>query len=268
MPTNQQITTFQHKTLTWFAENKRDLPWRLDRDPYHILVSEVMLQQTQVPRVIPKYEAWLEKFPTITTLANAKTSDVLALWSGLGYNRRALYLQKAARAVVANYNGAFPQDETILETLPGIGCYTARAVLCFAFNKQIAVVDTNIRKVIALEFFKGIPPKPKELQEFADALLPKGKAYEWNQALMDYTSAMLKKEKVPLMKQSKFLGSNRYYRGQIMKLLVKEKQISMQAITELFATKQITKEFLKNIVVGLIKDGLIKKQKNYLTLPQ
>ncbi|MGH7245331.1 MAG: A/G-specific adenine glycosylase, partial [Candidatus Levyibacteriota bacterium] len=219
----KEVRDFQKKILSWFAKNKRDLPWRKSRDPYNILISEVMLQQTQVPRVIPKYNEWIKKFPTIQSLAKATTRDVLSLWSGLGYNRRALYLQKTAQEIVEKYHGKFPEDEKQLQSLPGIGEYTARAVLCFAFDKQIAVIDTNIKKVIAIHFCKGKVPQKKKLQEIADKILPQGKAYTWNQALMDYASAELKKEKIAIPKQSKFKDSDRYYRGQMLKLLLRKK---------------------------------------------
>ena len=149
---SSEVKKFQQKILDWYEKNKRDLPWRRTRDPYKIWISEIMLQQTQVSRVIPKYEAWLEKFPTVASLAKAKTADVLAMWSGLGYNRRALNLKKTAERVVNEFGGKFPRDEKLLRSLPGIGEYTAGALLCFAFDEQIAVVDTNIRKVILTQF--------------------------------------------------------------------------------------------------------------------
>lgn len=249
--TEKKIRAFQKEILQWYEKNKRDLPWRRTREPYRILVSEVMAQQTQLTRVIPKYEAWLKEFPTIASLANAKTTDVLRLWSGLGYNRRALYLQKAAKALnelrIKNYelwgeqerDEYWPKTPEELKKLPGIGEYTARAVACFAFDQQVAVVDTNIRKVILTRFQnprsgvkrghgKSQIPSEKEIQEIAGRLLPKGKAYEWNQALMDYASSELKKEKIPIPKQSRFHGSNRYYRGQIIKLLIQEQRVKRQ----------------------------------------
>ncbi|MDP3941464.1 MAG: hypothetical protein Q8Q49_04115, partial [bacterium] len=208
---------FQKKILSWYATNRRDLPWRRTRDPYKILVSEVMLQQTQVSRVIPKYEAWLEAFPTLETLAGASRRDILAMWSGLGYNRRALNLQKAAETInelrIKNNElrkkedkfSYWPKTVEELKKLPGVGAYTARAVACFAFDQQIAVVDTNVRKVILLEVAKGTeePKGTKEVQKMADELLPKGKASDWNQALMDYAALVLKDKKVPLKKQSR-----------------------------------------------------------------
>jgi len=191
MITDRKIALFQNKILDWYHENQRDLPWRKTRDPYRILISEVMSQQTQLSRVALKYEAWVKKFPTIKRLALANVSEVLHYWSGLGYNRRALNLKKTAEIIVKQYKGEFPREEKELLSLPGIGKYTAGAVLCFAFDKQIAVVDTNVRKVILTQFSTA----EKDVAEIAEKLLPQGKAYEWNQALMDYAAEVLKKKK-------------------------------------------------------------------------
>ncbi|MGH7203586.1 MAG: A/G-specific adenine glycosylase, partial [Candidatus Levyibacteriota bacterium] len=150
--TQKEIMQFQQEILSWYSTHKRDLPWRKSRDPYRILVSEIMLQQTQVNRVIPKFISWFEAFPTVHDLEKAKVSDVLALWSGLGYNRRALNLKKAAQIVSEKYNGKFPQTEKELLAIPGIGQYTSRALLCFAFDQQVTVIDTNVRKVILIKF--------------------------------------------------------------------------------------------------------------------
>src|SRR4051812_35498468 len=133
----------QAALLEWYAENGRDLPWRRTRDPYAILVSEVMLQQTQAGRVMPRYLAWLERWPTARALAEARAADVLREWQGLGYNRRALSLQRAAREIAAN---GWPED---LTTLPGVGPYTAAAVACFAFEQPVLPVDVNVERVLA-----------------------------------------------------------------------------------------------------------------------
>ncbi len=145
----EAIRAFQDHILTWYDTFKRDLPWRGDPDPYHILVSEVMLQQTQVDRVIPKYLAFLERFPTLQSLADASVADVLREWRGLGYNRRALNLKRAAESTVERFGGKLPGTVSELESLPGIGRYTARAVASFAFGVQVPVVDTNVRRVLS-----------------------------------------------------------------------------------------------------------------------
>ncbi|MEI7644702.1 MAG: A/G-specific adenine glycosylase [Chloroflexales bacterium] len=175
--------------LAWFAAHARDLPWRHTRDPYRILVSEIMLQQTQVDRVIPKYLAFLTIFPSLESLAAAPTSEVIRLWAGLGYNRRAVNLQRAARAVRDLHDGEFPRTVAALQALPGIGPYTAGAVACFAFEQDVAFMDTNIRRVLrrALVGPDDILPAPsdRELLALGAARIPPGQGWAWNQALME-----------------------------------------------------------------------------------
>src|SRR5579872_4755747 len=178
------IRAFQQHILSWYDTFKRDLPWRGDPDPYHILVSEIMLQQTGIARVIPKYLAFLERFPTLNALAGASTADVLRQWHGLGYNRRALNLKRAAEAAVERFGGQLPHTVEELESLPGIGKYTARAVASFAFNLQVPVVDTNVRRVLSA--FAGRELSERETWDLAERVLPTGRAADWNQALMDY----------------------------------------------------------------------------------
>ncbi|HEU5329085.1 MAG TPA: hypothetical protein VFU78_13400 [Thermomicrobiales bacterium] len=144
LPEAARIAAAQSGLLAWYAAHRRDLPWRQTRDPYHILVSEMMLQQTQVPRVLPRYHAWLAQFPTLAALAAAPTADVLRAWSGLGYNSRAVRLQQVARLAVAQYNGRLPAAVDELRALPGIGDYTARAIACFAYEQDVPVLDTNV----------------------------------------------------------------------------------------------------------------------------
>lgn len=262
------IIVFQEKILTWYKVNQRELPWRRTRDPYSILVSEVMSQQTQLGRVIPKYEAWLKRFPTVVQLANAATSEVLRFWSGLGYNSRALNLQKTARIIVEEYQGKFPDKLEELLELPGIGKYTASAIACFAFDAQIPVIDTNIRKVIAHEFFEGELPDESVIGEIAKQILPQGKAYIWNQALMDYSSLVLKDKKIPVPKQSHFLTSDRYFRGQIIKLLLEIKNISFSGLVDYFADRNpIEQERLRDIVESMAKDGLVVYRNEKVSFP-
>src|SRR5919112_2480940 len=144
-----RIARIRDGLLGWFKEHARDLPWRRTRDPYAILVSEVMLQQTQVDRVLPYYTKFLERFPTVEDLANAATSDVIRIWSGLGYNRRAVNLQRAARAVVEELGSTFSDEPAELKKLPGIGAYTAGAIAAFAHERDVAFLDTNMRRVIS-----------------------------------------------------------------------------------------------------------------------
>lgn len=173
--------------LDWYEQHKRDLPWREIDNPYHVLVSEIMLQQTQVDRVIPKYLTWLERYPTLEALAAAPTSDVIRDWAGLGYNRRAVNLQRLAQQVTEQLGGKLPATIPELIALPGIGRYTAGAVACFGFRAQVATVDTNIRRVLERVFCGNLEPElgERKVLELAETVLPDGEAYNWNQALMD-----------------------------------------------------------------------------------
>lgn len=170
--------------LTWGAGSLRDLPWRRTRDPWRVLVSEVMLQQTSVARVLPKFEAFIEEFPTPAAMANAPLGDALRLWSGLGYPRRCRNLRDAAGVITEEHGGEFPRTLEELLRLPGVGSYTARAVLAFAFDEDVAVVDTNVSRVLSR--LQGEPMGARGLQSFADALVPSGMGWEWNQVMMDF----------------------------------------------------------------------------------
>jgi A/G-specific adenine glycosylase len=183
-----RIAAIQQQILAWFAANARDLPWRRTRDPYQILVSEVMLQQTQVDRVLPKYAAFLEAFPNLEALAAAPTAEVIRLWAGLGYNRRAVNLQRTAIAVRDEHGGQFPRTPEELLKLPGIGPYTAGAIACFAFEQQVAFIDTNIRRALRRALLgpdEAPPPSERELLALALELVPAGQAWAWNQAIME-----------------------------------------------------------------------------------
>jgi A/G-specific adenine glycosylase len=188
-PDNMQrarVARIRDGLLDWFSEHGRDLPWRRTRDPYPILVSEVMLQQTQVDRVLPYYMRFLERFPTVEDLANAATSDVIRIWSGLGYNRRAVNLQRAARVVVDELGGSFPDDPADLKKLPGIGAYTAGAIAAFAHERDVAFLDTNMRRVISRVIFGSESARESDALEAANALLPPGQGWTWNQALIEF----------------------------------------------------------------------------------
>jgi len=179
----------RNSLLQWYAAEKRDLPWRSTRNPYAVLVSEIMLQQTQVDRVLPKYYQFLSAFPTLADLAAAPTAEVISIWIPLGYNMRAVRLQSIARQIIAEYNGRIPGTIDELLKLKGIGRYTAGAIACFAYHKQVATVDTNIRRVLHRIFLGLEHPEPKlndaQMLNLAEHVLPDGEAYNWNQALMD-----------------------------------------------------------------------------------
>lgn len=159
------------------------MPWRDTRDPWAILVSEMMLQQTQVARVLPKYVAFLEQFPDVSTAASAQVGVMVDAWSGLGYNRRAVLLHGAAQAIVRDHEGIVPASLTALLALPGVGPYTARAILVFAFEHDAAVLDTNVARVLARQHGRSLPIP--EAQALADALVPPGRGWWWNQAMLD-----------------------------------------------------------------------------------
>src|SRR5712692_3802408 len=188
-PAPRVLEDVHHHLLTWYAAEQRELPWRATDDPYAILVSEMMLQQTQVERVLPKFQQFLATFPTLAALAAAPTADVISAWVPLGYNMRAVRLQSIARQVIAEYDGRIPDTIDELLKLKGIGRYTAGAIACFAYHKQVATVDTNIRRVLHRIFLGLEHPQPKlnhvQMLMLAEQVLPAGEAYNWNQALMD-----------------------------------------------------------------------------------
>ncbi len=183
------IAAVRKSLLDWFWHSARDLPWRKDYDPYHVWISEIMLQQTQMERGVFYFQRWLERFPDIHAVAAADEQDVLKYWEGLGYYARARNLQKAAKIMVEKYRSKIPDDSQVLLTLPGIGPYTAAAIASIAYNRDIAVVDANVERVIARLFDIDGPIKAagtkKRIHELAEKLLPKGKARYFNQALMD-----------------------------------------------------------------------------------
>ena len=184
---SQHATAMRRRLDEWYMHASRDLPWRRTRDPYHTLVAEFMLQQTGVARVSPAYEAFLERFPTVQALANASAGDVIRAWSGLGYNRRAINLQRAARAIVENHGGTVPSDPATLQKLPGVGPYTAAAIACFAFQRPVAVMDTNIRRVLGRVILGRKDIDAATGWRLAESIVPESgaEASSWHQALMD-----------------------------------------------------------------------------------
>jgi A/G-specific adenine glycosylase len=181
---------FRRALLTWYHANGRDLPWRRTSDPYHILVSEVMLQQTQVDRVLPKYHEWLARYPSLTALATADEGDVTRTWRPLGYNIRPRRLHAIARESVERYGGALPSDEETLLSFKGIGAYTAGAIRSFAFGQRAAILDTNVARVLFRVFVGRGDPKAhamrKQLWALSEALVPYKHVFDFNQGLMDF----------------------------------------------------------------------------------
>ncbi|MGE3343123.1 MAG: A/G-specific adenine glycosylase [Vicinamibacterales bacterium] len=189
LPPPSRRAWFRRRLLDWYWKNGRSLPWRETDDPYHILVSEVMLQQTQVDRVLPKYHEWLDRYPSFEALAAAAEEDVVQTWRPLGYNVRPRRLQAIARESVANYGGTLPDDEATLLSFKGIGQYTAGAVMSFAFGKRAAILDTNVARVLFRVFIGKGEPKShamiKHLWNVSRAVLPRKHVFDFNQALMD-----------------------------------------------------------------------------------
>lgn len=289
------MKNFIKEVWHWFElEGRTHLPWRLTRDPYAICVSEFMLQQTQVDRVIPKYHAWLEAFPTWQALAKGSPAQVLRLWSGLGYNSRALRLQKLATAVVDQYNGKLPGDADQLVALPGIGPYTAAALQAFAFEQEVVVIDTNIERIL-LRYFWALPNLEREkIAQKIKLLINKPEAKQHHpfaryffQALMDFGAKVCKGKPLcpvcPLRdqcqayqtqtflvkrpKQSHFPHSRRFYRGMVLKLLKAKEQLTMP---ELLAV-DIQGHQWSEILLTLQKDQLVCVHEAvvpYITLPE
>jgi A/G-specific adenine glycosylase len=234
--------------LRWAGERLRDLPWRRTRDPWCVLVSEVMSQQTGIDRVVPKYLEFVARFPTPLACASAPLGEALALWSGLGYPRRCRNLHDAARVIVDRHNGSVPLDLDTLLALPGVGPYTARAVLSFAAGRDVGVVDTNVARVLARLSNRVLGAR--DAQAMADALVPSGRSWEWNQAFMDLGSTVCRArvaacDECPVATwctwgdgpdpapasaltskpQARFEGSNRQARGRLMRRLAVAPQL-------------------------------------------
>ena len=257
-----EIKAFQKTVWGYYAKNRRAMPWRDVITPYRVFVSEIMLQQTQVARVMEKFPQFLKLFPSFKALAEAPLQSVLSAWQGMGYNRRALYLKKAAEAVVHDYSGRLPHNPEDLEKLAGIGPATARSIAVFAFNNPEAFIETNIRAVFLHHFFAGRSGvSDNELLPFVEKALDTKNPREWYYALMDYGTMLKKTNKNPSrasahhVKQSKFEGSVRETRGKIVKLLARG------AFTNIALVKHTAEPAvkIKTALTGLMRDGLIKK---------
>lgn len=231
----KEIKAFQSKIRKFYRLYGRELPFRMINDSYAVTVSEIMLQQTQVDRVLPKYIEWIKKFPTWKKLSKASNKDILLSWSGLGYNRRALYLKNIAEIIINDYNGNMPTDIKKLQKLPGIGIYTSHAILIFAFQKRAAAVDTNIRKVLLSSFNFRPETSEQETQQLAEMVLPKTKIRQWHYGLMDYAKTLpqeIHTKYKSKYKQSKFDGSIRQIRGEIIRQLTKNNSITFKLISD------------------------------------
>lgn len=254
---------FRKQIYRHFASHRRDFPWRRTKNPYHILVSEIMLQQTQTRRVIEKYKIFIRVFPSVRALAKAPFSKVLCVWQGLGYNRRAMYIWRSAKIICEQYYGKVPSDEKLLVSLPGIGENTAGAICAFAFNKPTVFIETNIRSVFIHFFFNGKQiVKDEDIRVFVQKTLDRKCPRKWYSALMDY-GAMLKMEitnpnriSAHYKKHTPFIGSDRQVRGKIMRVLVSHIQLPKRILCK---RVDISKSRFEKVIQLLLKDGLVQR---------
>lgn len=269
---NKKEREFQSQVLDWYDKcGRHDLPWRATEDPYRILVSELMLQQTQVRRVIPKYEAFIETYPQVQDLARATLGDVLRLWQGLGYNRRAKYLHECARVIVSEHLGVFPSNQVELQQLPGIGPYTAAAVCAFAYNQPVELIETNVRQVYIHHFFKrATQVTDAQILHLVRRTLPLEQSRCWYAALMDYgtylKSVYGNNTRIiqGYKKQSTFKGSNREVRAAIVRALAQHALTKKQLWDALEPYDQ-TK--IQPQIDSLVHDKLIQKTRQGYCLP-
>lgn len=265
-----QVAAFQKDVYAHYRAHKRDLPWRRTRDPYQILVSEVMLQQTQVSRVVPKFVEFVARFPTARALAAASLGEVLKTWSGLGYNRRAKMLREAARALVERHGGILPNTYEALRALPGIGDYTACAILAFAFGVGRPLIETNVRAVIIRHFF----PRKRDVSEaeilsLTDQTLDRENPRDWYAAFMDYGAHLKSAEGNHArrsahhgkVKKTPFKGSARQVRGEALRVALAAKSGATPAAIARAVSKKIgvAAESVREAIEGLTRDGLLRK---------
>jgi A/G-specific adenine glycosylase len=266
------LSQFKKRIYDYYHLHKRSFPWRETTNPYFILVSELMLQQTQTDRVVPKYLAFIDRFPHVGSLAQASLTDVLSAWQGLGYNRRALYLKKLAETVILSYGGTIPDSVEALDNLPGIGYATACAIITYAYNRPTVFIETNIRTVFIHCFFSdqsGV--LDSEIEPLVAATVGEQNPRDWYYALMDY-GVMLKKslpnpnrKSAHYSKQSSFAGSDRKIRGEIVRLLL-DKPVWTQ--NELYASTGADSGRLSKILDGMVKDGLVQNSKEFYTISE
>jgi A/G-specific adenine glycosylase len=268
-----EIAVFKETVWEYYNQHSRQLPWRqIDNDgtidPYRVMVSEMMLQQTQVQRVIQKYAQFLDTFPDIESLAGARLGEVLQVWTGLGYNRRAKYIWQSSQLINDNFRGTFPQTTEALVALPGIGYNTAAAILTYSYNRPHVFVETNIRTVFIYHFFsEGVKVHDRELLELVASSLDDENPREWYWALMDYGSWLKKtagnysKYSKQYVKQSPFKGSDRQLRGKILRLLSKrpyETDVLLETLQDARG---------RTVLETLVREELVSKQGNRVRLP-
>ena len=265
-----RVKQFQATIYEHYQSHKRAMPWRQTQNPYHILVSEIMLQQTQVERVLGKYEKFLARFPDFKTLARAPWPKVLAEWQGLGYNRRALALKRLAQAVVEDWGGVLPRNAEGLRSLPGVGPATAGALLAFAFHQPVVFIETNIRRVFLHFFFAdrgGVTDR--EILPLVEATLDRKRVRDWYYALMDYGSGLRgagpnpNRRSAHYARQSPFAGSNREVRSLILKALLVEPILSR---SELGRAAGISPVRITAALEQLLAEGFVIREGENLRL--
>ncbi|TSC80073.1 MAG: A/G-specific adenine glycosylase [Parcubacteria group bacterium Gr01-1014_29] len=264
-----QSQSLRRKIREWYRRHAPRFPWRETADPYHIFISEVMLQQTQIPRVLIKYPEFIKTFPTIQFLARAPLSRILSAWHGMGYNRRGLYLQQSAHIILREHKGNIPKDISVLDALPGIGPYSARAIACFAYDICEPFIETNIRRVIIHEFFpKKEHVHDEKILQVLQHIQPSRCQREWYWALMDYGREALKgvpnanRKSKHYAKQSRFEGSPRYIRAKIISYLLENKKATAEQLhASLKKDKHLTK-----LVESDVRRVLTRLQKEHLVM--
>jgi A/G-specific adenine glycosylase len=265
-----EVRAFRKKIYTYYRKHGRDLPWRKTLNPYHILVSEIMLQQTQVERVVEKYYEFIKAFPDFPSLAKASLRKLITVWQGMGYNRRALALRSLAQTLMNEHHGKLPSDPEDLIALPGIGRYTAGAVAAFAFNQPVLFIDTNIRRVFIHTFLRDRENiKDEDIRPLIQQTIDASDPRTWYNALMDY-GAMLKREQINpnrrsahYQRQSPFENSNRQIRGRILKVLVEESPLTRSQIMK---KSGMDPERVKLNLMELSNEGFIRKQGKFFSL--
>jgi len=265
------VRLFKKIIYDHYRGNYREMPWRRTGDPYRILVSEIMLQQTQVERVLQKYAEFIKIFPDLHSLAQAPLSNVLRVWQGMGYNRRALSLKRLAEIVVQEYAGKLPDDPEELIRLPGIGPYSASAIYAFVHNRPSLFIETNIRRVYIHFFFDDREHvRDAEIMPILEKTLDRKNPRDWYYALMDYGVKLKKEVRNPnrrsahYQKQSAFHGSARQVRGMILKTLLKSRGMTKCALKQALPTLP---EALDQVLEGLLKDGLLQQKKGRFIIP-
>lgn len=263
----KQISDFQKKVRVEGKRNFRIFSWRETMDPYRIFISEMMLQQTQAERVIEKYNVFIERFPSVESLACASLKSVLGIWNGLGYNRRAKYVHDAAKIIVRKYDGIVPSNAEALLELPGIGPASVSAIRAFAFNAYEPYVETNVRAVFIHHFFNDKKQvSDSEIVSAVEQTADKKRIREWYWALLDYGFTLKKNHPNPsrksetYAKQSKFEGSERQIRGQVIRLLLTGSKNACQ-IKNVLSDNRVEK-----VLNGLVKEGLVNKKQDFYVI--